>query len=347
MPKVSSRIDIYVAIPMPFNEVLRKDEKNRATLYEMIDDLCSLSGKLDIDLFECGTVKLNIELLKGNRRRLKVLQEEFGRNILGECEIIKFSATVPFSNSFSKIKDMPPHAINRVLIRAFVLKRVSDILIIANLSRVGSIEVKDSLLLQDGKFQKHSKIPKMDAWPLQRAVDLAEKIKWPQLNVIDFDQVWHWVNNNKGFLNGFDNSPTGRALSAFSRVFEQGEDDEAMQLLWALIGIEALYVKGKVSVMEQVREKIQVLLGRQETHKKKISEMYEFRSRFMHGDLDFPGLCHIHDAMPEYEKYSDNQMETVTTAIAILAASLQEIIIRDWKGLEFSYSVVNLSSHGG
>jgi hypothetical protein len=341
MTSNSSRIDLFVAIPMPTNEFVTEDEKYRVTLYEMVDDLCGLSGQLETDLFEFGTTSLKVEMLKGNRRRLKVLEEEFGKKTLGACEIVRFSATVPFSDSFSKIKDVSPDEINRMFIRESVRKRVSDILIMANLSRVGSIEVKDSVLLQDGKIQKHTKIPKMDAWFFQRAVDLSQKIKWPQLHSIGFEHVWAWVNKNIGFLNGFDKSPTGRAISAFSRVFQQGEDDEAIQLLWALIGIEALYVRGKVSVMEQVREKIQVVLGTQETHKKRISEMYEFRSRFMHGDLDFPGLCHIHDAMPDYERYSDNQMETVTTAIAILSASLQELIIRDWKGLEFSYSVVD------
>jgi len=101
MPKQNSRIDIYAAIPMPFNEVVRKDEKNRVTLYEMIDDFCALSGKLAIDLFGHGTVKLNIALIKGNSRRLKVLQEELGKKTLGACEIVKFSATVPFFDKYS------------------------------------------------------------------------------------------------------------------------------------------------------------------------------------------------------------------------------------------------------
>ncbi len=343
MTSTSSQIDVYVAFPMPSNELITQDEKYRATLYEMVDDLCGLSGQLQTDLFEHSTIKLSIELLKGNRRRLKVLQEEFDRKILRDCEIVKFSATVPFSDKFSKVKDASPIEINKLFIRANVLKRVSDILVMANLSRVGSIEVKDSVLLQDGKLQEYSKVPKMDAWPLQRAADLAETLKWPRIQVVNFQQVWNWANKNIDFLNGFSDAPTGRALSAFSRLFQQGEDDEAMQLLWSLVGIEALYVKGKVAIMEQVREKIQLVLGKQETHKKKINDMYAFRSKFMHGAVDFPGLCHVHDAMPEYEKYSKDQMETVDIAIAILSATLQEIIIKDWKGLDFSYSVFDLN----
>jgi hypothetical protein len=234
---------------------------------------------------------------------------------------------------------VPSDDTNRGFIRDFVSKRVSDIFVMANLSRVGSIQVSDSLLVQDGRLKEYSKLPAMDAEPLYYAVDLATEINWPKLQKISFKKVWTWANQNLEFLEGFTHSSTGRALSAFSRFFVQAKDDWAMQLLWSLIGIEALYVRGKVSVMEQVREKIQVLLGKPTSRKKIISEMYDFRSRFMHGDLDFPGLYHVWDASPDYEKYTSNQLEAVAIAIAILTATLQEIIVRGWTSLDFSYAV--------
>jgi hypothetical protein len=58
--------------------------------------------------------------------------------------------------------------------------------------------------------------------------------------------------------------------------------------------------------------------------------MYEFRSRFIHGDMDFPGIYHLGDASPGYEKYYDDQIETVDFAVAILLASLQQIIMGNW-----------------
>jgi hypothetical protein len=64
--------------------------------------------------------------------------------------------------------------------------------------------------------------------------------------------------------------------------------------------------------------------------------MYEFRSRFIHGDLDFPGLYTLGDASPGIEKYNAAQEETVSYAIAILIASLQEIIKGNWQLSESS-----------
>lgn len=341
-----THIEIFAAIPMPSNELFRDDGRDRVALYEMIDDLCALSGNLVVNLFEFGSIGLEIELLKAGRRRLKMVREHFDEGIRRKCEILRFSGVVPISDRYFDYQGLDPSGVNRSLARTSFLKRVSDVLVMSNISSIGSIELLHSILIQDGRLSEHTHLPAMNAWVLQRAVVLAESINWPRLRKIDFDKVWTWVNKNRGFIDGFDNSPTGRAISAFSRLFQQTEDDEAMQLLWALIGIEALYVKGKASIMEQVREKIQVLLGKQETHKRKIAEMYEFRSRFMHGDLDFPGLCLIHDASPEFERYTKNQMETVDIAIAILVATLQEIIIRNWNGLEFSYTASNVSNKG-
>lgn len=340
-------IEIFAAIPMPSNELFEDNRKSRVALYNMLDDLCGLSGHLPVDLFEFGTIQVEIGFLDGRRRRRKILRENFSQNTLQRCEIVRFSSVVPFSEKLFDYQGLDPVEVNRFLIRTSFLKRVSDILILSNISRVGSIELLDSIVIQDGRLLEYSHLPPMDAWPLQRAVDLAESINWPKLRTIDFVDVWTWANKHITVINGFDNTSIGRAVSAFSRLFQQARDDEAMQLLWALIGIEALYVKGKVSIMEQVREKIQVFLGKQESHKKKINEMYEFRSRFMHGDLDFPGLYLLHDALPEVERYNKNQMEAVDTAIAILAATLQEIITRDWAGLEFFYSVADIDNTGG
>lgn len=66
--------------------------------------------------------------------------------------------------------------------------------------------------------------------------------------------------------------------------------------------------------------------------------MYEFRSRFMHGDLDFPPLYLMGDAAKPFERYQDRQIEAVNLGVAILAASLQELIHRNWAGVDFSYT---------
>ena len=114
-----------------------------------------------------------------------------------------------------------------------------------------------------------------------------------------------------------------------------------MQLFWALVGLEALYVHGKAELAQQVREKSQVLLGKQVTFKKRITQMYDFRSRFLHGDLDFPGLCLVGDARETVARFDSELLEAIAMAVAVLVGTIQEVIRRDWAGLRFDYTVAD------
>ena len=66
--------------------------------------------------------------------------------------------------------------------------------------------------------------------------------------------------------------------------------------------------------------------------------MYNFRSRFVHGDLDFPNSV----TFEETDRYVDYFMEIGEIkglAVAILLATLQAMIINNWSSLEFSLSL--------
>jgi Apea-like HEPN len=128
----------------------------------------------------------------------------------------------------------------------------------------------------------------------EEALDLADYLEWPNLRTIDVAKVWAWAIEQEGFLEGFGGGTTGRALDAFAHLFASPRADEATMLLWSLVGIEAIYVRGRQGLLEQVRDKGQIHLGKQEAYRKKISRMYDFRSRFVHGDLmvvDNVGAC--------------------------------------------------------
>jgi hypothetical protein len=335
---------------MPSHEPFEDDGgyKARRVLYDMLDELCALSKQLKFSFFEYGVHKPTIVLLESSNLNEGQLKQWFRPQVLEQCEVMRFSVGVPFPDEarFDVPVDIPSaekeeyvKAVHRLLIEQAFCKRVSDLLVMANISRIGSMELKDSVVIQEGNLRKYSHLPQMDAWSLQRAVELTESMGWPKLQTLDFAQVWRWFAEHEGLLDSFSNSAIGRALNAFSRLFEIGTRDEPMQLLWALVGIEALYVKGKVALIEQVKGKAQAFLGPQEAYKKKIGKMYEFRSRFVHGDLDFPGLYLLGDAREAVEKFDRDLLESIALAVAVLVATLQELIRRDWTGLDYSYKV--------
>ena len=110
-------------------------------------------------------------------------------------------------------------------------------------------------------------------------------------------------------------------------------------MLWSLVGIEALYTKGEAGLAEQVKHKSQAFLGRQDAYKKEIAKMYDFRSRFVHGDLDFPGYLTPYESEGAERRYQEGLKASNDLATAVLVASIQELIRRDCKGLDFSYAV--------
>jgi hypothetical protein len=100
-------------------------------------------------------------------------------------------------------------------------------------------------------------------------------------------------------------------------------------LFWALVGIEAVYVRSRQGLPEQVRDESQILLGKQVTYKKEISRMYDSRSRFVHGDLNCTGRHLLHDAAEDFAKHNSEMFKSISLA------RLQKLALLEWKGVEF------------
>lgn len=345
-----SDIQVQVALPMRQLDFLNL-EHGQDIAYDMLEELLSLSEKLEFAVFDGVSCSPSIRLLEESE--VKAHLDLWDRPDLIETsyEVIEFACSLPQVSY--KVEIVDKHAPSERTSEApwhdrsmipELIKKICDLFVCCNLSRAASIQCADSLSFSDGRYEKYSTIPRMNTFFLQVAVTLANEINWPKLHQIELTKAWKWANRNEGFSTGFGGGTTGRALNAFSRLFSTDSDDAAQQLMWALIGVEAIYGNGRLPVMEQIKEKTQILLGKQSDFKKKIGEMYDFRSRFMHGDIDIPSLSFLRDGQDSqdiFERYTKKQIDTIGMASAILIATLQEMILRDWSGLEFSYAVNN------
>lgn len=222
-------------------------------------------------------------------------------------------------------------------IREAFLRRIYDLVLVANVASLGSMGIKEGIILQDDKL--HDKTDLMSANQLRYAAELVDKIGWPKLQKLDFIQVWKWAIAQKGFLEGYSKNSVTRALSAFTYLFDENIEWQGPSLFWALVGIEAIYKEGNTGITEQIREKTQNLFGEPTEFKKKLTGMYNYRSRFVHGDLDFPSR-HPSDEISEAE-FVWELSEHIDLAIGILAATFQELVQRNWSGFKFSYVVSN------
>lgn len=309
------------------------DEIWEHRLFQDMEELQSLSGKLVFDLDRFGKYYPKFEWVKNSGKK---------GMILGILRItVHISLASPNLEKVleedQKLSD-EEKGVYLYQIRSLIEKRISDLFIASHLANPGCLDLQSADIKLNNEF--FGSIGRMAADHIRLARAYAEKIHWPKLERLSLVDVWQWLSLHKGFTDGFSDSAISRALNAFSHLFDL--TDEPFQLFWAIVGIEALYVQGKEGLLEQVREKTQVLLGEQTTFKKKISQMYNFRSGFVHGSLDFPGVCLPPDIRPEVEKHDDLSMEATYLAVAILLSTLQELIVRNWKGLKFSYVVSDI-----
>lgn len=344
----ATTIQVYLGIPMPSMEWFEAvgEDKSRRVLYAVLDELCACSKKLE---FRLGNISVTpeITLLDKASTNAIIKRKVLSKKQLKRCEVLLVSCVVPVTNCEQPAdlanSKLNAQGLDRYIAREEFCKRLSDLLVMANVARVGSIELSHSAILQDDQKIKYSSLPRMDALSLQRAAEASQSMGWPQLQSLDIQSVWSWAENHRDMLEGFDGTAMGRALCAFSRLFEHKTADEPMQLLWALIGLEALYSKGTADILQQVREKSQALLGRQQDFKKRINDMYKVRSSFVHGTLDFPGLYLFRDADEAVGEYDTNLNSAIPVAVAVLIATIQEVIRRNWSGLDFQYTVGDVS----
>jgi hypothetical protein len=169
----------------------------------------------------------------------------------------------------------------------------------------------------------------------------AEKRKWPLIVRMSILDVWSWVQKLPGIADGIGKGPVGRALAAMAYLLKEEPTESPIDLVWALIGLEALYVRGKEALGEQLRRKTEVFLGPRHEFKKQVTHMYQFRSDLMHGSVDIPFPANLYDDDGAgIESFLNGQYECELTATAILLASLQKLIQNGWYSLEFEERVV-------
>lgn len=307
--------------------------------YKALEELESLSGTLEFELGPYGMhrpeiVRIPIPEVEYNPDNH--LSYYYGPET-GEgrrYEILTVSVALPGSLHDAYHKERAELERLKVLLE----KRVYDLMLAINMALPGALELEQGTIVLDDNERRepgHQLGEKGKGHLLQGAWRLSRSLQWPEMKTLGIRAVWEWANRQEGFSEGFGGGPTGRALNAFARRFGSNGQDDAANLLWALVGIEALYTEGKGGLQQQVNEKSQVFLGQMTQHKKKITRMYDFRSRFVHGDLDFSGKLVVGEAAEDHVRHNDELRETVIFAEAILVATLQRLVELGWKGVRF------------
>ncbi len=220
------------------------------------------------------------------------------------------------------------------LIADRLVAKVSTAAFAAQIATPGTIALEAPLGFFDDEYVESYKPV---SWVLQEAVEFAEKYNWPTLLQLSVDEVVQWLEALPGFLDGQGNGPVGRAVAALSYIVaKEAADHSPIDLAWAMLGLEALYGRGIDSLSRQLAEKTELFLGPRLEHKKSVSMLYDYRSKFLHGSVDLTVAFRQFESAFEDNTFEPEAYEHWGFASAVLVASLQQLVRRGWHSLEFS-----------
>ena len=322
-----------VLICIPLVPAYRPEAHLSNYLNKGLEDMLTLDENLEINIDGVGKFKMNVLVPEDD----SMIKSSFSYSY----KVLVFRILVPndpektvifrSDNSSSSLKERAElfklHIIEEFKYQAFHL------LVLSNIAYPGAIKTKEGVVLVNMK--KHGSFASIYSIHRESLGDIGI-LKWPTYETLTIHQVWQWFERNNFSFQRHSNNKVARALNAFTYLFKDGPSNLIFDLFWSLIGIEALYCKSNEGISEQIYEKVQLVLGPVTEHKKKIKGMYNFRSRLVHGDIDIPPNNFDYEDTDE-EKFQDELYEATILAVAVLTATLQQIVIKNSTDLRFKY----------
>lgn len=279
---------------------------SRARAEKIHDEIASMSDKVELfDKHSKSTGRLNIKSLR------RLYPAKYG----GWRSSFLFTAILP-------VHEGPRGPID------YVLMQVHNLQFAIQLAHPGCVAIQKAKVYS-GNMVLGETEQMMGA--LELAVGSARKNKWPKIQHLNTADVWRWLNTIPNYAQGIPTGRVGRAVSAMSYLVFN-ENESFLDHIWAILGLEALYGKG-----EQLLKKSEALLGPRESSRE-LAAVYNFRSRLLHGDLNFP-LDHAQyytDWIDITDKtFTFKTIEAVSLATSVLIGSIQKLAINKWTDVEF------------
>lgn len=171
---------------------------------------------------------------------------------------------------------------------------------------------------------------------IDMALGHALDIDWPKIQQPDFEQTINWFIGHGFHPDDLSQTNLQRAINAFSYSFSHNKEKDTSELFWTMIGIESLLAEGTNSIMAQIKTKSTIILGQPKEFKKKLQKLYDYRSRFVHGDLNFPPKF-----SSDFDQFERNYWDYSQFALSILTALIKKLIIENQTKFEFEYKRKN------
>jgi len=315
------------------DDLIRQTDKEKQLLELALNQLLGLSGQLSFNFWNMGNLSPEFEVVPWNHvPKAITCQIPCKRKRMLKVSV-KLDCSRVYFPEFDTNEDKEIlYATNNGLVASFLTDNMYDLYTASNIALPGAIGgLYGFHYYQKGNAYQSRCYDESSIWLTAQWLDAVE---WPLFRSLTIAEAWSWLMNLKGYYGGLSTNNVERAVCAFSHL----STDFPLDLFWAVMGLEALYDTKAAGVMHQVRERAQILLGKFPNHVNGLfNEMYRYRSKLIHGDLDIsPGRADLFcedESMNAYKK-------SLYTAIGVLTASLQELVIRKWSTLEFKTEAI-------
>ncbi|HBK69451.1 MAG TPA: hypothetical protein DDZ91_12470 [Firmicutes bacterium] len=323
-------VTIYYII----DDLLRQPDREKQLKELALNQLLGLSGQLSFNFWNMGNLSPEFNVVPWNQTPEAVTRHIPCKRKRMLKVSIKLDCGRVYFPEFDADGDKERlYATNNSLAASFLNDNMYNLFAASNIALPGAIGgLYGFHYYQKGKSYESNCYNESSIWLTAQWLNTLE---WPLFRSLTIAETWLWLMKLKGYCAGLSTNSVERAVCAFSHL----STDYPQDLFWAVMGLEALYDTKAVGVMHQVRERAQILLGTFPNHVNKLfNEMYTYRSKLIHGDLDLSPVCADlfcgDESLKEYKK-------SLYTAIGVLTASLQELVIRKWSTLEFKTEAIS------
>lgn len=160
------------------------------------------------------------------------------------------------------------------------------------------------------------------------------KIKWPKVIGLELKDTLNWYILNNLHTDVNSKNKLQRAINSFSYQFSSLHEKDTSVLFWTMLGIEALLAEGNSNIINQIKVKSTIILGEPMEYKKKLDKLYNYRSRFVHGDINFPPKF-----SSDYDNFEDEYYQYLSLATSILLALIRTLIKQNKSEFLFEYQL--------
>ena len=316
---------VNIFVPLSFAQGF---EEHFSSMDNVLNELCQLSGKIKIKFKNDFLSFLTIEKYSQKDKEIQELfKDKFKRS--PNLQFLKFSSQFQITGDTDYYLSF----------EYFVETYLRHLLIYLNLAKPGVFSTGEGFIKITDKIEKpnirFSEFPMLNN-SLQFSIGLCKKYKWPPIKELSIIDTLDWLDYHWSAFETISKNKIQRALNSFSYLFHNNYGDYSpSDLFHAMIGLEAIFVIGNKNIQDQVNQKTQLLLGKRKEFKKVFSELYDYRSRYIHGQLDFINKFYVDDTN---DIPIDNQIKTHQKSLyasAILISAIQKHIELNKSEFEF------------